>query len=431
MTRSIILRIKHMTLTAITSRYYRPIASQARYSVRNPQKREPIEYEGIPPELWLQVFSFLKDDNLDLASLTMVSASFAALAQPLLFQHIIIRPMCGQHPTSGRLTCRMDFLERIAARMQFNTQERIAHAVTTIEFSPTINYMRRDGSRTEVAVVADMVIQMLPLFPRLRSFRCAHLILQPQHLYTISGMNNLRSFYTTNCHLSDPARESPMEEFTAAWEDNTTGLLRASLSPHSHQRWFSFMHPDHLRTLDLVPLDAFLDQMLAGLVDRGIQFHVLRSLGLPWMAVRSESFVLLLERTPFLQELRFIVRPSHRAITIDHPLPQHVLQNLSVLEAPNHALPFLLESRGLRELSCATVRDGGSLPTDIIAVFDALPPWTFFELEKLSLDVKCLSDDLLDCVTRKAPRITTLSVDIEGVAWGPTPGSLESHTVEV
>ncbi|KAF9651532.1 hypothetical protein BDM02DRAFT_783540 [Thelephora ganbajun] len=414
--------------------YYRAIASKARYTIRPRQKREPVEYKGLPPELWLHVFSFLRGDKLDLTSLTMASKSFAALAQPLLFQYIIIRPVCGQHPTSGRLTCRRDYLERITERMQFGTQERIAHAVTTVEFSPTIDYARRESSSTEIAAVADMVARMLPLFPRLRSFRCAHLILQPQHVYTISGMAYLRSFHATNCHLSDHFHdhtyESPMEEFTMSWQGNTADLLGVTLSPHSHQRWFSFMHPDRLRTLNLAPLDAFLDRMLSDLLDRGIYFHVLRSLSLPWMAVRSESFVLLLERAPFVQELRFTVRPFHRTITMTHPLPHHVLQNLSVLEAPECALPFLLESKSLRELSCTTLRDGGSLPTDIVAIFDALPPGTFWELGKLSLDMKCLSDELLDCLTRKVPHITILNLNVRGMAWGPTPGSLGSHTTE-
>ena len=432
---SLVLCASTTTLTATVLSYYQAFALKTRYVVRPWQKREPVEYEGIPPELWFHVFSFLEDDKLDLASLTIVSKSFAALAQPLLFQQIVIRPVCGQHPTSDRLVCRRDCLEWIAERMRFGTQDRIAHAVTNIEFSPTINYARRESSSTEVAAVADMVIQMLPLFPRLRSFRCAHLVLRPQHLYIISGMTDLHSFHATNCHLSDHfhnhARQSPMEEFTMAWQGNTADLLGVALSSHSHQRWFSFMQPDHLRVLNLAPLDAFLGQMLADLVDRGIQFHALRSLTLPWMVVQSDSFVPLLERAPFLQELRFTVRSSHRMITMARPLPRHVLQNLAVLEAPDHALLFLIGSKSLRELSCATVRDSGSLPTDIIAAFDALPPGTFWELEKLSLDVKCISDELLDCLMRAAPHLTTLSVDVRGMAWGPTPGSLESHTTEV
>jgi hypothetical protein len=319
--------------------------------------------------------------------------------------------------------------------MQFCTQERIAHAVTRIEFSPTINYARRERNSTEVATVADMVIRMLPLFPRLRSFRCAHLVLQPHHLSTISGMTGLRSFHTTNCHISDHfhdrTHEDPMEELTMAWQGDVTDVLGVTLSPLSHQRWFSFMHPDHLRTLNLAPLDAFLDRTLSDFVDRGAQFHALRSLGLPWMAVESKSFVPLLERVSFLQELRFTVRPSCRTVTMAHPLPRHVLQHLSVLEAPDRALPFLLGDKSLQELSCVAVHDDGSSPTDIIAVFDALSPETFGKLERLSLDVKRLSDELLDCLGRRIPRITVLSLEVRGMAWSPIPGSLEPHTTEV
>jgi hypothetical protein len=171
--------------------------------------------------------------------------------------------------------------------------------------------------------------------------------------------------------------------------------------------------------------------MLADLVDLGTQFHALLSLSLPWMAAESKSFVALLECVPFLRELRFTVRPSHRAIIMDRPIPGHVLQNLSVLEAPAPALPLLLENKRLRELSCATVRDDGNLPTDIITVFDALPAETLSKLEKLTLDMKCLSDELLDCLVRRVPHISVLSLDVRGIAWGPTPGSLEPHTTKV
>ena len=44
-----------------------------------------------------------------------------------------------------------------------------------------------------------------------------------------------------------------------AWQGNVAGLLGVTLSPHSHQQWFLFLHPNHLRTLNLTPLDAYLD----------------------------------------------------------------------------------------------------------------------------------------------------------------------------
>lgn len=100
-----------------------------RHARRPRQNHEPAEYEGFPPELWLHVFPFL-------TNLKMASKSFAALAQPLLFRRIVIRPPCGQNPTSGHLMCRRDCLEWFTERMQFGTQERIAREVITIELSP-------------------------------------------------------------------------------------------------------------------------------------------------------------------------------------------------------------------------------------------------------------------------------------------------------
>jgi len=111
--------------------------------------------------------------------------------------------------------------------MQIGTQEQIAHAVTTIEFSPT----RWESSSTEVAVVADMVVRMLPPFPRLRSLLCAYLILQPQHLCTIPGMTNfippIVTYLTTSTITLMKSSPRPgRETLPTCWE-----LSYPSLSP--------------------------------------------------------------------------------------------------------------------------------------------------------------------------------------------------------
>lgn len=57
-------------------------------------------------------------------------------------------------------------------------------------------------------------------------------------------------------------------------QGNTAGLLVITLYLLSRQRWFfKFLHPDCLRTLDLTPVDAFLDKMFADLVDREVNLY--------------------------------------------------------------------------------------------------------------------------------------------------------------
>ena len=134
-----------MAMKATAFNYHRAIVFKAHYPQR---KRDPVEYEGVPPELWLHIFS----DKPDLSGLTVVSKSFS------LFQHIAIRPACGQHPTSGLLACRRSSLKRITERIQFSTQERIAHAVAMIEFSPTITRCSRHGNSDATALSSFEVV---------------------------------------------------------------------------------------------------------------------------------------------------------------------------------------------------------------------------------------------------------------------------------
>lgn len=211
------------------------------------------------------------------------------------------------------------------------------------------------------------------------------MIPQPQHLH---------AYPTTS-----------ITALTMVRQGNTADLLGIALSPHSHQCWSSLVHPDHPCTLKLAPLNAFLDQILTDLVDRAVS--------------RTSIAQLTLDGRP----IHFTVRPSHRAIAIAQPPPRHASRNLSALGAPPHALLFLLESKSLRESSCTTLRDDGRLPADIIPVFDVLLPGTFWELEELSLDMEYFSDEFSDCLTRSTPHITTLSLDVREMAWGPTPGS--------
>jgi hypothetical protein len=74
-----------ISTTIIISCYRQDITFKARRGAHGVREiREPVEYEGVPPEVWLSSFSFLQDDKLDLMNITLVSRSFAALAQPLI-----------------------------------------------------------------------------------------------------------------------------------------------------------------------------------------------------------------------------------------------------------------------------------------------------------------------------------------------------------
>jgi hypothetical protein len=137
------------------------------------------------------------------------------------------------------------------------------------------------------------------------------------------------------------------------------------------------------------------------------------------MAVQSESFVSLLECATLLRELCFTVRPSHRTITMTRrsSKPPTMLYH-SYSEAEDFE-------------NCPTLLCVTPAVYRPISSHDALPPGTFWELEKLSLDMKRLSDKLLDCLMKATHHLTTLSVDVRGMAWGPIPRSLGSHTTEV
>lgn len=122
------------------------------------------------------------------------------------------------------------------------------------------------------------------------------------------------------------------------------------------------------------------------------------------MVGEVRPFVPFLERVLLLWELRFSVRPRHRTAILGQPLPRHVSQNLSVLDAPGHTLLSQDYPRTVL-YPCARLRE---LAQDVIVVFNRLLQEALWK-----------------------PHVIVLSLEVQGMAWGPKPESLESHTTEV
>lgn len=114
--------------------------------------RVQTEYEGIPPEVWINVFPFLSERQ-DIKNVTLTSKSFQTLAQSLLFHHLTFKPQCVTSPSSGHLMSWKGDLARITQRLEFLTLERIGHGVRSIQISPDIKYGRREEGTVELGAI--------------------------------------------------------------------------------------------------------------------------------------------------------------------------------------------------------------------------------------------------------------------------------------
>lgn len=125
--------------------------------------RIQAEYEGIPPEVWINIFPLLSGKE-DIKNVTLTSKSFQTLAQPLLFHHLTFRPQCVTSPTSGHLMSWQGDLARITQRLGFLTLERIGHGVRSIGISPDIKYGRREEGTVELGAIVLVTLHSLKMW---------------------------------------------------------------------------------------------------------------------------------------------------------------------------------------------------------------------------------------------------------------------------
>jgi F-box-like len=256
------------------------------------------DYQGFPPEVWIQIFPHILPDVQDVKNVTLTSKSFQLLAQPLLFQHISFRPYCVTSPTSGNLMSWQQDLAHINERLAFITLERIAHGVQDVDILPDVTFGRRQEGTVELSVIVDAVFRSLSRFPHLHALKCAQILFSQRHLAQLPCLSSsLETFTAVDCHIAAPLAEGnapivAVRDLTVLW-GSMAPEVNGTASGHesSHKYWLSLMHPDFLRRLTLLPLSSHLHQMLSDVVTHGSVYRSLRSLKCSWYAVDSPYFL--------------------------------------------------------------------------------------------------------------------------------------------
>jgi hypothetical protein len=138
----------------------------------------------------------------------------------------------------------------------------------------------------------------------------------------------------------------------------------------------------------------------------------------------------MLAQFPFLQELRLPLLPPHRNVVIETQLPVNLIPNLSVLEAPETAIPLFVRGRPVRELSFGTATDMGGDSEHLLSIFYQIPT-TAEELETITIYPTKFTEELSYALATQFPKLKSLNIFGSSIIWGPTPGSLGTHSLEV
>lgn len=115
---------------------------------------------------------------------------------------------------------------------------------------------------------------------------------------------------------------------------------------------------------------------------------------------------------------------------MENPLPDSLIPNLSILEAPDQAVPQFLNGRTIRELCMGTLTaELGSNPDVIIELLTQLPASADC-VEVVTVHITRLNQELLDALSARFPKLKSFTVlgNSPGI---PRPGGLGTHSLEV
>jgi hypothetical protein len=131
---------------------------------------------------------------------------------------------------------------------------------------------------------------------------------------------------------------------------------------------------------------------------------------------------------PSLVELRLLVFLSDHGIISGTPFSDDLVPNLSILQAPDWAVPLLVQNRPVRKLVLDTTSDLGSKPEDIISILNQLSISTV--LEAVSICVTKLTQELCDTLHTRFPNLKSLTI-LGNEHINARSGWIAAHSIEV
>lgn len=316
-----------------------------------PAESSSLYHDDLPPELWLKIFPELLP--VDLCSVTLACSNFRHLAQPFLFKVIDVSPFfLAAYNGDENITLRpRKYLDRTVARLQFYTSnDRIARAVRQCWISPYARKgfpPRNHRDYLEPKLIIDAVVAALPFFPNL-SRLAWHCIDISAEWWDVIHRLPIKDLWLNSCSVravdipSFHVQQLDLDHW--AWEGATTNhvSVHEKFAPGVSQDILSLvLHPERIERIS-VPRINTADSLLTTLTEMHTATTRLRSLIIPFFALRSSNFIPALELCPTLEELTLLQPSDEHATEVEiDPLPSSLIPYLSTFEGPStHLLNF-------------------------------------------------------------------------------------------
>ena len=374
------------------------------------------------PELWLEIFFYLSNDDINNASLTC--QSFYLMAQPLLFRVLTFRPYIFQGGYAGYweedppLYCRRPLntrtMRRNRLRLEFCTSDRIAPAVRRIIISPTRGIVRKnEGAKCDSILRA--IVHCLPRLVNLVEVDC-ELIWWPHELWKeFCTVRRLQTLNVRDCSLDI---NGPKERSRGTLSVSRLTVTSSDLVQFAPGDWLSVLHADRI--------DCMIGHSFgSSLFDINWFASSVRHLQSLTTRVRPETLPTLsdlVEKSPPLCTLKLFLS----YVTVDHVrgLPCIPLPDLRTYYGPYELLRKWSNNDTLRHLHtlslCSLSNDG---PVEIRDNLQELAK-SAIHLQSLTFSCRDITEQLLITVLSQFNQLkhlytfSTKYVDLNQAAEG-------------
>ncbi|KAJ6584316.1 hypothetical protein B0H19DRAFT_1104678 [Mycena capillaripes] len=348
----------------------------------------------VPPELWLQIFSYLATP-WDIKAVSLTCVCFRQLAQPLLFTKIFTHPSPPALALRGLQTNK--YRRRTSQRLEFFLSPHIAPAVRECWIDPPS--AEDDDLPTDVLI--DAIFEGLRKLPNLKVLGCRSIRLSSNRLAVLHRLT-LTTLTLESC-LSD------LTDFTTLPAIPLTYVTFRYRDPPSRDAILPpllslFLSPRHLQRLTATSTD------ILPVINRGRSFTRLIQLEIPVECMASDLLVTALSHCPALERITLQTDPDghipSRASVIT-AIPPDLLPSLKFYRGPRNFAPLFASTGRVQTIEI-------SLPVKVHRLLRTLGSLSQLQcaLDFLSFRIDGhIPKTLLESVHTHLPTLRTLSIN--------------------
>ena len=360
----------------------------------------------LPPEIWLNIFPYLKPGDLQSASLTC--STFRYMAQPLLFSVLNVSPFFLSYNADRPIKRPTVYLERFLERLAYYQLPHLKHAVRHCWISPYSRHgfpERNPTDDLDPSLIISPLVAALPGFPNLRvlSWHCIDITAEWWDIIHSLRLTKLwiNSSDILSCKLpTDSITHIELDQWP--WEGKVTNHV----SIHEERSAGTSLSTLH-RIIDAegteiisVPRVDTACRLLSGLRETT---HYVKTLKIPFAALRSADFIPALELCPRLEVL-CIFPPSSDERSRDIKLelvPPTAVPSLTTYDGPcTHLMDFSCKSLQRITLWGFDERPILADPAVLVDVFLRLSETgSVHTIKSIQIAVKNITHDLMGAIS--------------------------------